>query len=331
MRLAGRAKRIGAGAPQRQINARPLHINWSANEHAVALRQSTDLSLVISSLNEGQELRETLTSLFCGSVIPREIVVVDDGSNDDSCAPLEQDCWRAQGVTVYRTSRSGIANARNIGVRVTHGSQLVFLDAHCRLDLHCLRELTTGMIARPDAILAPAICDFGSTVYGCGARLIDAQLRVRWLEPAAHNGAFYAVPIAPGGCFALSRATFDRLGGLGSFRELGQEDVEFSLRAWRLGIDALAWPSAKLAHRFRPYPSYRLSSSSRGYNVARIALIHFDGARREECLRTIIGTPRAAEVLVDAIASDWEVQRSTIDAFSVRSIQAFFDHFGDWR
>jgi GT2 family glycosyltransferase len=297
----------------------------------MASRQPTSLSLVISSLNEGDEIRETLNSVFSGSVIPAETIVVDDGSTDGSCTALEQDTWRAHGVAVHRTARCGIANARNLGGRVAQGSQLAFLDAHCRLDIHCLEELTTGMAARPDAILVPAICDFGSTVYGCGARLIDAQLRVRWLEPTAQNGASHAVPIAPGGCLALSRATFDRIGGFASFRELGQEDIEFSLRAWRLGVDVLALPSAKLAHRFRPYPTYRLSSSSRGYNVARIALIHFEGARREECLRNIIGTPRAAEVLVEAFASDWEAQKSLIDALSLRPIETFFDHFGDWR
>jgi GT2 family glycosyltransferase len=294
----------------------------------MASSQSANLSLVISSLNEGEEICETLKSVFSGSDIPGETIVVDDGSTDGSCAALEQENWRAQGVTVHRIARGGIANARNIGGRLAQGSQLAFLDAHCRLDPHCLGELTAGMIARPDAILTPAICDFGSTLYGCGAKLIDAQLRVRWLPPAVLSGA---VPIAPGGCLALSRTTFDRLGGFGSFRELGQEDVEFSLRAWRLGVDVLAVSSAKLAHRFRPYPTYRFSSSSRGYNVARIALIHFDGARREECLRKIIGTPRAAEVLVDAIVSDWEVQRNKIDSLSSRPIEAFFDRFGDWR
>ena len=199
------------------------------------------------------------------------------------------------------------------------------------MDTQCLGRLDFALIARPDAILAPAICDFGSTVYGCGARLIDAQLRVRWLSPGGTDTAFCSVPIAPGGCLAVSRAIFDRLNGFGAFRELGVEDVDFSLRAWRAGVDVLAVPSARLTHRFRPYPPYRLSSSSRAYNVARVALIHFDGSRREECLRTVIGTPRAAEVLVDAFMSDWVDCRNSIAATSSRTIEAFFDNFSDWR
>jgi hypothetical protein len=232
---------------------------------------------------------------------------------------------------VHRIERSGIAAARNIGGRLASGAHLTFLDAHCRVDAQCFARLDSALTARPDAILAPAICDFGSTVYGCGAHLIDAQLRVRWLSPGGADSVFRSVPIAPGGCLAVSREVFDRLNGFGAFRELGVEDVEFGLRAWRAGVDVLAVPSARLAHRFRPYPPYRFSSSSRGYNVARVALMHFDGSRREECLRTIIGTPRAAEVLIDAFMSDWEDGKNTIAAISSRSIEAFFDKFGDWR
>ena len=169
------------------------------------------LSLVISTLNEGGEIHETLKSVFAGSVIPAETIVVDDGSDDGSCAALEGDDWRRRGVTVHTIPRSGIAAARNLGVRLARGARVIFLDAHCRLEPHCLAELDATQRRRPDSILAPAICDFGSTVYGCGARLIDAELRVRWLQPATQDDVLQQVPIAPGGCIAVRRATFHRL------------------------------------------------------------------------------------------------------------------------
>ena len=51
--------------------------------------QSTTLSLIISSLDEGEELLETLRSVFAGSIVPAETIIVDDGGTDGSCDALE--------------------------------------------------------------------------------------------------------------------------------------------------------------------------------------------------------------------------------------------------
>lgn len=289
----------------------------------------SELSLIISTLDEGTELHETVLSVIAGSVTPAQTIIVDDGGTDHSCTIFEQPDWRAKNVVVQHIRRSGVAAARNAGAALATTPYLVFLDAHCRLQRDCLATLQNSLRAAPDAVHAPAIGDVVDDTLGCGARLINPELRVQWL-PARERQDPTALPIAPGGCLAMSRATFSKLGGFGQFRELGLEDVDFSLRAWRAGVDVLALPSAQLAHQFRSFPPYRLRSVSRAYNLARVALIHFDGCRREDCLRSIIGTPRAAEVLVEAFASDWEDQRIQLTATSVRPIDAFFDQFGDW-
>jgi GT2 family glycosyltransferase len=288
------------------------------------------LSLVVASLNEGAELYETLRSARSGVVVPGEIVVIDDGSTDGSCDELNEQQWRDDGVRLIRGARLGIAGARNAGCRAARGTNLVVIDAHCHLERDCLAVLTAALEKWPEAIIAPAIRDRNDTVYGCGVHLVDARLRVRWLSPPPMDGGRYELPLAPGGCLAMRRATFERLGGFGSFRQLGQEDVEFGLRAWRAGVTVLAAPAARLEHLFRSTPSYPVASTTRAYNVARVALTHFDGPRRYECLRTIIGTPRAAEALLDAITSDWQAERARIDAISVREVEGFFDRFGDW-
>jgi glycosyltransferase involved in cell wall biosynthesis len=142
-RKAARRPCAGTGGPTRMTPAPRM--------------RSTTLSLIISSLDEGAELHETLRSVFAGSVVPVETIVVDDGGTDGSCAALERDEWRAQGVIVHRIERSGIAAARNVGGRLAKGPHLAFLDAHCRLEPDCLARLDAALIAQPDAILAPAV------------------------------------------------------------------------------------------------------------------------------------------------------------------------------
>jgi GT2 family glycosyltransferase len=129
-----------------------------------------------------------------------------------------------------------------------------------------LASIDDAVGAHPGAIFAPAVRAMDDGVFGCGARLISPELRIRWLTDSLADTA--PVPIAPGGCLALATATFERVGPFASYRQLGLEDVEFSLRAWRLGVDVLSAPGARLAHCFRDRPAYSLDPSSRGFNLA---------------------------------------------------------------
>jgi GT2 family glycosyltransferase len=205
--------------------------------------------------------------------------------------------------------------------------RLAFLDAHCRLAPNCFAVLRAALDAHPHAIAAPALRDLGAEIFGCGAELVGPDLRTRWLSPPPSAGA--PVPIAPGGCLAMEASIFDMLGGFDDFRELGLEDVEFSLHAWRMGLDILAVPAARLEHRFRATPHYDLRATSRGYNLARLALVHFEGARQERSLRSLIGLPRASEIIIEALGSGWERRRDALRARCTRSAEEFFRRFGE--
>ncbi|MER5575664.1 glycosyltransferase family A protein, partial [Streptomyces massasporeus] len=133
--------------------------------------RASTVSLVVSTLDEGAELHATLESVYAGSLVPDETIVVDDGGTDGSCALLARADWRARGVVVRRIRRSGVAAARNAGARLARSTHLVFLDAHCRLDRNCLARLRAALDAGPDAVLAPTVRDSTGTAAGCGARL----------------------------------------------------------------------------------------------------------------------------------------------------------------
>ena len=284
-------------------------------------------TVVIATLDDGNALSATVGSILDGAVIPREIIVVDDGSRIPASVALDG-IHAAGRIRVVRSRRQGVARARNLGASLSNGDRLVFLDGHCVVESGWLSSINEALDAYPDAVLAPAIRDMNDDVFGCGARLITPELRIRWLVSGLTETTH--VPIAPGGCLALTKVTFERIGPFASYRQLGLEDVEFSLRAWRLGVNVLSVPGARLAHCFRDRPAYPLDPSSRGFNLACLALVHLPQARRAMCLRTIVGSPRASEVLVDAFCSGWEEERRALDAKSVRSVEEFFERFGDW-
>ena len=87
------------------------------------------VSVIIPNYNYAKTLRLTLGSVRAQTYPALEVIVVDDGSTDDSIAVAE-----SFGVTVLRTpSNGGCASARNLGVRHSSGEILFFLDSDVAL------------------------------------------------------------------------------------------------------------------------------------------------------------------------------------------------------
>lgn len=283
-------------------------------------------SVVISVLDDSYALRATVESVLNGGMVPSEIIVIDDGSRPALESIAEPACHEGL-IHYFKTERRGVARARNLGARLTTGRNLIFMDSHCLVERSWLQQLVDGLAALPRAVLAPSVRGFGDDMFGCGARIVTPQLKTRWIINSMEGEH---VPMVPGGCMAMRRTTFFRLGQFYPFRELGLEDVEFSLRAWRMGTELVSVNGARLSHRFSDVPTYSLNPQSRGYNLAVLALMHFTGERRHQCLSSIIGGPRASETLVDALASGWEHQRTQMNELAIRSIAEYFERHGDW-
>ena len=84
------------------------------------------VSVVIPSYNSAHHITETLESVFNQTYQPREIIVVDDGSTDDTRSVLEK--YRDRIIYVYQKN-AGEPAARNTGIRRASGDFIAFLDA----------------------------------------------------------------------------------------------------------------------------------------------------------------------------------------------------------
>ena len=83
------------------------------------------ISCIVPVYNGARFLAEALESILAQSLPPDEIIVVDDGSTDDTPAVVA-----AYGTVDYvRQENRGPAAARNRGVTLARGDFLSFLDA----------------------------------------------------------------------------------------------------------------------------------------------------------------------------------------------------------
>jgi glycosyltransferase involved in cell wall biosynthesis len=129
-----------------------------------------ELSVVTATRNRAPVLRHALDALCAQSVDPAryELVVVDDGSGDETPTVLEQARRTARcEIRVVRLgARRGVAAARNRGIREARGEIIVFVDddalappgflaAH--LDAHTTNTSAPGIVCRGPVIAARSL------------------------------------------------------------------------------------------------------------------------------------------------------------------------------
>jgi glycosyltransferase involved in cell wall biosynthesis len=84
------------------------------------------VSLVIATFNHSRLLGEAIDSALAQTLGAVDVIVVDDGSIDDTPAALARYAGR---IRVLRQSNLGLAAARNAGLAAARGTYVAFLDA----------------------------------------------------------------------------------------------------------------------------------------------------------------------------------------------------------
>lgn len=107
------------------------------------------LSVIVPVFNTAAYLRQCLDSLVAQTFQDLEIVVVDDGSTDDSPRILAEYAAAHRSVTVIRKPNGGLADARNRGVAAASGDYVGFVDSDdyvspVMFEFMCGRARATG-------------------------------------------------------------------------------------------------------------------------------------------------------------------------------------------
>lgn len=199
------------------------------------------VTVVMATRNRHEMLDRALTALERQTHPPAQIVVVDDGSTDDTAAVLAR-----HGIEHLRTDGVGPARARNLGIAESTGTIVAFTDDDCVPSPEWLEHLT------------PPIAS-GDVEFSQGRTLPDpndSALAGPWSHTMNVEEHTQNYPTCN---MAYRRALLDRLGGFDeSFPSAAGEDTDLAWRALELGArvrfvpDAVVhhavWPSSFLEH-----------------------------------------------------------------------------------
>lgn len=114
--------------------------------------QQFDVSVLITNYNHSAFLRECLDAVFAQSVSPREVLVIDDASTDNSIALLESYQKKEPRLTVIRNLKNcGPAQAMNRLIQLAKGRYLMLAAADDMLLPGCIEQGALHLEAHPDA------------------------------------------------------------------------------------------------------------------------------------------------------------------------------------
>jgi putative phosphoesterase len=135
------------------------------------------VSVVIPVKNDALLLAQCLDALARQTVTPREIVVVDNGSTDDSVEVAQ-----AAGARVIRETTPGIPAASSAGYDAALGDIIARLDADCVPPPDWVQRLRDDLSADP-----------GLAAVTGGAIFYDGPRRLRGVLAALYLGSYFAV------------------------------------------------------------------------------------------------------------------------------------------
>lgn len=122
------------------------------------------ISVIVPIYNSERFLEECIESILCQTYRAFELLMVDDGSNDQSRAIVRK--WEATDgrVRLLCKENSGASSARNRGLDDAKGEWIVFIDSDDRVKPQYLQNLYNLIVGQKQVVLG--ICSY--TIYHNG-------------------------------------------------------------------------------------------------------------------------------------------------------------------
>lgn len=110
------------------------------------------VSIVVPNYNYGHFIRQTMDSAVGQTYENIEIVVVDDGSTDDSVEIVNEYVAKYPNVKLYQNEKNlGVVGNHNKAVSLSHGEYIVVLSSDDYLDIHFVEECVRKFEEHPSA------------------------------------------------------------------------------------------------------------------------------------------------------------------------------------
>ena len=225
-----------------------------------------DVAIVIVSYNSAEFIGDCLQSVISNRRdVRQQIIVVDNDSKDNTVELIREEFPEVE--LIVPGANLGFAKGVNLGARHADAEFVLLLNPDTVIVDHAVDEIVGfarkhpqyglygGRTLRPDGGLEPSSCwgeptlwsmamfAFGLTTLAPKNPLLDPESLGDWQRDSVREVGVIT------GCFLLAPKTvWDELGGMDERYFMYGEDVDFAMRARRLGYRPVICPDARLVH-----------------------------------------------------------------------------------
>jgi len=206
------------------------------------------VSVIIPTYNGAHKVVNVLAALEQQTRMPEEVLVVIDGSTDDTAAILRAKNYRLPSLQIIEQPNGGRAQVRNRGAAAAKGDLLVFFDDDMRPMPQCIAQHTAHHERFPGSILTGGLME-EITPASTDIQKFKSVLSRRWSAPLL---PYDQTPMPAATAFltaancSMQATTWALLHGMDE-RLTDAEDYDMGVRAIQQGIDlyynqqAFAW------------------------------------------------------------------------------------------
>lgn len=210
-------------------------------------------SIIIPNLNGAGWLHDSIESIWAQSEQDFELIIVDNGSTDESLAIAESYVGRSDYTLIKNDTNTGFSAAVNTGIRLAQGEYVVLFNNDAFAQADWLASLIAEAEKNPRVFAVQSlmirhferdICDDAGdyvTLFGWACKRGDGMLWRHYQKPKR-------IFSACGGASLYRKSILDEIGLFDELFFAYFEDVDISWRANSLGYQNRFCPAAKCYH-----------------------------------------------------------------------------------
>lgn len=200
------------------------------------------VSIITPCYNDGEYIEETIKSIRAQTYTNWEMIIIDDGSDDENTLQILEKIQHEKDIRLLRTQRLRPAGARNAGISVANGEYILPVDADDLIEPTYLERAVEKMEANSELGIVYCHADLFGEKNGPW-ELPDYTFDTMLLDNVIFVTALFR------------RSDWEQVGGFRTSMKHGMEDYDFWLSILELGREVYQLPET-LFH-------YRIKASSR--------------------------------------------------------------------